>query len=69
MFDVYAADEIFITGTAAEVAPCVKVDERVIGMGKPGPVTKHVIQGFHRLTETTGTPIRPSQAAAVRARK
>ena len=64
MFDVYAADEIYITGTAAEVAPCVTVDDRVIGDGKPGPVTRHIIQGFHRLTQNTGTPIYPEKAQA-----
>jgi branched-chain amino acid aminotransferase len=61
MYDVYASDEIFITGTAAEVAPCVKVDERVIGTGKPGEVTKNLIKGFRRLTESTGTPIYPNE--------
>jgi branched-chain amino acid aminotransferase len=57
MFDVYAADEVFITGTAAEIAPCVEVDHRVVGNGKPGPITKQLIAGFRKLTTTTGTPI------------
>lgn len=66
MFDVYAADELFITGTAAEVAPCVEVDHRVIGDGKPGTVTKRLMEGFHRVTQTTGTPIPTvAQTAAV----
>lgn len=64
MFDVYAADEVFITGTAAEIAPCVEVDHRVVGDGKPGPVTKHLIEGFRRLTTTTGSPIFATEAAA-----
>jgi branched-chain amino acid aminotransferase len=64
MFDVYNADELFITGTAAEIAPCVLVDNRQIGEGKPGPVTKHLIEGFRRLTTTTGAPIFPQEAAA-----
>ena len=64
MFDVYNADELFITGTAAEIAPCVVVDNRTIGTGKPGPVTKHLIEGFHKLTTTTGTAIHPEEAAA-----
>ncbi|MHB8586268.1 MAG: branched-chain-amino-acid transaminase [Thermoplasmatota archaeon] len=57
MFDVYAADEIFITGTAAEVAPCVWVDGRRVGEGKPGPITKRIIAGFKQVTQSTGTPI------------
>jgi branched-chain amino acid aminotransferase len=57
LFDLYTADEIFVTGTAAEVAPVVKIDGRVIGGGKPGPVTKELIEGFRELTQTTGTPI------------
>lgn len=48
--DVYVADECFLTGTAAEVIPVVKVDERVIGTGKPGPVTLKLIDQFHELT-------------------
>jgi branched-chain amino acid aminotransferase len=62
MFDVYSADEVFITGTAAEIAPCVEVDHRVIGEGKPGRVTKALIEGFRRVTTTTGTPIFPTEA-------
>ncbi len=57
LFDVHTADEVFITGTAAEVAPCVTVDGRPIGDGRPGPVTRDIIEGFRRLTRTTGTPI------------
>ena len=45
--DVYVADECFLTGTAAEIAPIVKVDQRVIGSGKPGEVTKQLHQKFH----------------------
>jgi branched-chain amino acid aminotransferase len=63
MFDVYSADEVFITGTAAEIAPCVEVDHRVIGEGKPGRVTKHLIEGFRRVTTTTGTSIFPAETA------
>lgn len=66
MFDVYNADELFITGTAAEIAPCVVVDNRTIGEGKPGPVTKHLIEGFRKLTTTTGAPIFPSEGAQVK---
>lgn len=65
MFDVYAADEVFITGTAAEIAPCVNIDNRIVGNGAPGPVTKHLIEGFRKTTTTTGTPIYPDEQAAV----
>lgn len=47
--DVYIADECFLTGTAAEVVPVVKVDSRPIGDGRPGPVTRELIAQFHRL--------------------
>ena len=66
MFDVYNADELFITGTAAEIAPCVLVDNRAIGDGKPGAITKHLIEGFRKLTTTTGSPIFPEEAARVK---
>ncbi|MBL9124952.1 MAG: branched-chain-amino-acid transaminase [Planctomycetaceae bacterium] len=48
--DVYIAHEIFLTGTAAEVIPVVKVDGRPIGTGKPGPITLDLIKRFHKLT-------------------
>lgn len=48
--DVYAADECFLTGTAAEVIPVVKCDARAIGTGKPGPITKQLRERFHQLT-------------------
>jgi branched-chain amino acid aminotransferase len=47
--DVYVADECFLTGTAAEVIPVVKVDSRVIGRGEPGPITRDLIRRFHQL--------------------
>jgi branched-chain amino acid aminotransferase len=48
--DVYIADEVFLTGTAAEVIPVVKVDSRTIGTGKPGPMTLDLKKRFHALT-------------------
>ncbi len=57
LFDLYTADEIFVTGTAAEVGPVTKIDGRVIGDGKPGPITKDLMEGFRELTLSTGTPI------------
>jgi branched-chain amino acid aminotransferase len=47
--DVYVADECFLTGTAAEVIPVVKVDSRAIGSGKPGPITQRLREQFHKL--------------------
>lgn len=49
-YDVYIAEECFLTGSAAEVIPVVKVDNRVIGAGVPGPVTKDLIRRFHEMT-------------------
>jgi len=56
-YDIFTADECFLTGTAAEVIPVVNLDSRVIGDGVPGPVTRRLIDLFHQLTETTGTAI------------
>ncbi|MBN2473814.1 MAG: branched-chain-amino-acid transaminase [Pirellulales bacterium] len=50
--DVYVADECFLTGTAAEVVPVVKVDSRPIGRGIPGPLTRDLIERFHELTRS-----------------
>jgi branched-chain amino acid aminotransferase len=44
--DLYLADEAFFTGTAAEMVPLVEVDDRPVGTGKPGPVTRHVLEVF-----------------------
>ena len=57
--DLYIADEAFLTGTAAEVIPMIKVDGRTIGDGKPGEITKRTIARFRELTRETGTPIFP----------
>jgi len=47
--DLYTADECFLTGTAAEVIPVTNVDGRVIGDGKPGPITRKLIDAFRRM--------------------
>ena len=47
--DLYTADEMFLTGTAAETIPVTKVDGREIGNGKPGPITTELITAFHKL--------------------
>src|SRR3954471_3633046 len=49
--DVYVADECFLTGTAAEIVPVVRVDSRVIGSGKPGPMTRDLEKRFKKLTQ------------------
>lgn len=54
MDDVYAADEVFLTGTAAEIIPVVKIDERSIAGGKPGPITLRLTEEFKNLTKTDG---------------
>jgi branched-chain amino acid aminotransferase len=50
--DVYIADECFLTGSAAEVIPVVKVDSRVIGSGAPGPITRDLMRRFRELTRS-----------------
>lgn len=47
--DIYIAEECFLTGSAAEVIPVVKLDDRTIGDGKPGPVTRQLIEAFQGL--------------------
>jgi branched-chain amino acid aminotransferase len=56
-YNIYTADEVFLTGTAAEVIPVMKVDDRVIGSGKPGPITKKLITEFKKLVQTDGVPV------------
>ena len=51
--DLYVADECFLTGTAAEVVPVVRIDKRTIGDGHPGPVTKRLLEAFHRRTRAS----------------
>lgn len=56
-YDVWCADECFLTGTGAEVIPVVKLDARVIGSGKPGPITARVLADFRRRVLIEGTRI------------
>ena len=56
-YDIYTADECFLTGTAAEIIPAVELDSRLIHDGQPGPVTLRLTGLFRELTRTTGTPI------------
>jgi branched-chain amino acid aminotransferase len=58
-YDVYIADEMFLTGTAAEMVPVVRVDGRVIGNGKPGKITERLTAAFRAKTATDGEIIFP----------
>ncbi|MDA8336772.1 MAG: branched-chain-amino-acid transaminase [Peptococcaceae bacterium] len=55
--DIFIADECFLTGTAAELIPVVKVDGRTIGDGRPGPVTRDLMARYRDLTRAEGYPI------------
>ncbi|MFH1046324.1 MAG: branched-chain-amino-acid transaminase [Candidatus Omnitrophota bacterium] len=52
--EVFISDEVFLTGTAAEIIPVVKVDGRKIGNGRPGAITLALIKEFHKLTKIDG---------------
>jgi branched-chain amino acid aminotransferase len=54
LHDVYTADEVFFTGTAAEVIAVREVDGRVIGAGKAGPITTHLLQEFRKIVTVDG---------------
>lgn len=56
-YDLFNADECFLTGTAAELVPVVKIDGRVIGNGKPGRVTRGLMAQYRALTKVSGEPI------------
>jgi len=58
-YDLFNADECFLTGTGAELIPVVKIDGRVIGTGRPGPVTRRLVEDYHALTKGSGEPIYP----------
>lgn len=53
-YDLFNANEVFLTGTAAEIIPVVKIDGRVIGNGKPGNITLSLTEEFRRATRTDG---------------
>jgi branched-chain amino acid aminotransferase len=56
-YDLFNADECFLTGTGAELIPVVKIDGRVIGTGKPGKLTRRLVADYHALTKVSGEPI------------
>lgn len=57
-YDLYNADEVFLTGTAAEVIGVVKIDRRTIGRGKPGPATQKLAKLFREYAGSRGIAIR-----------
>jgi branched-chain amino acid aminotransferase len=57
-YDIWTADEMFLTGTAAELIPVVDVDSRRIGDGNPGEQTHQLLEAFHKVAATDGTMIR-----------
>lgn len=57
LYDIYCADECFLTGTAAEIVPVARVDGREIGGGRPGPVTKRLMARFREVTVTESVPV------------
>ena len=61
-YELFTADEIFLTGTGAELLPVVKLDGRVIGNGKFGPVTLKLLEAYRKLTSEEGTPFLPGKA-------
>ncbi|AKJ65343.1 branched-chain-amino-acid transaminase [Kiritimatiella glycovorans] len=56
-YDLYTADEVFLTGTAAELISVVEIDRRRIGTGEPGPVTGELLERFQRVIADSGDPI------------
>ena len=63
LYDVYTADECFLTGTGAEVGPVVEVDSRRIAAGTPGPITQRLIAAFRDLVMREGTSIYGEEVA------
>jgi branched-chain amino acid aminotransferase len=56
-YDVYTADECFLTGTGAELMPVTELDGRPIADGKPGPLTQRLTRAFHALVRNEGKPL------------
>jgi branched-chain amino acid aminotransferase len=57
-YDLYNADEMFLTGTAAEIISVIEMDRRTIGGGKPGPKTLALTTRFRAFAARNGTPIK-----------
>ncbi len=56
-YDVYTADECFLTGTGAELMPVVEVDGRHVADGRPGSITRRLTDEFHTLVRNEGEPL------------
>jgi len=56
-YDIYTADECFVSGTGAEIMPVVEVDGRTIGSGAPGELTRRLADAFHALVRREGEPL------------
>jgi len=52
---LYTADEVFVTGTMGGIAPVIRIDGRLIGTGRPGPMTGRLTTLLANLTATSGT--------------
>ncbi|MCD6339349.1 MAG: branched-chain-amino-acid transaminase [Verrucomicrobia bacterium] len=63
-YDLYAADECFLTGTGAEIVPVTKIDLREVGEGRPGAVTQRLVESYRKLTAVSGDPIWPEASQA-----
>jgi branched-chain amino acid aminotransferase len=63
-YDLYTADEMFLTGTAAEVIGIVKLDGRIIGTGAPGAITKELTRRFRELVRQESAAAEPKERAA-----
>jgi branched-chain amino acid aminotransferase len=64
LHDLYNADEVFLTGTGAEIMPVISVDGRKVGTGKPGPTTKRLLDEFRKLRTKDGIPVPFGSVAA-----
>ncbi len=58
LHDFYNADEVFLTGTGAEIVPVVTIDKRTIGTGKPGKTTLSLLKDFQKLRVTDGAKVK-----------
>jgi branched-chain amino acid aminotransferase len=56
-YDLYTADEAFVSGTGAELMPIASADGRLLADGRPGPITTRLTEAFHALVRTEGTPL------------
>jgi len=56
-YDLFTADECFLTGTAAEVIAAIELDQRVIGDGKPGPITERCVTRYREIVNSQGEPL------------